>query len=132
MPQHITFNPLTGYLIGGGLSVCIGIAAWFLKRVSTDIRDLKRDTEAKFLGFYHRLDSNLKDISNNFNLICNERQTACSKLVHEKFDHVKEHTELTCRKLHDLEGRRSKRWEKQETTNKDLEKNILRPSQNRR
>lgn len=120
MSSHMTITPLFGYLIGGCLTVCIGIAAWFLKRVSTDVRDLRTETDSKFSRFYDRLDSNLKDITNGFNLICHERQNACSKLVHEKFDHVKGESELTCRKLHDLEERRNKRWEKQEKTNKEM------------
>lgn len=116
---------LIGFIASGACTALLAVTIYFFKKLTNELEDVRDSSKVEFDRLYARLDLTQKDIVNSFHTVCHERQNACSRLVQEKVDRVKSESSLTCKKLQDLEQRRSKRWELQESTNKRFDSAIL-------
>jgi hypothetical protein len=91
-------------------STLFAVLGYFLKKVDKRIDDTARTVE----GIEDRIVA-------RFNVVCEERQEACSALQGERLGHVKHTQSSFCGKLDKLEEQRREDWRHQRAWNEKIE-----------
>jgi galactokinase/mevalonate kinase-like predicted kinase len=107
-------------ILGISAAMLVGALGFFLKRSLNEVSAMRKEAKESVVSIYKRIDGSARDIMNNHNQLCHERQGACAALMDVRFKNIDHANHLACQKIAKLDENMEKRWEKQERLNEKL------------